>query len=150
MGHSTRELVWKRDEYRCRYCGREVIRPDYSASARVNGHPVVKSNSATIDHVIPVSRGGKRTLANLVTACSACNKDKGDLTLREFLFGNQRNWRHLNVTNPSRHHLVARASKRLHRRIHEFGDHRHAMKDLHLALIEEQKSAQAQSHATAS
>jgi hypothetical protein len=150
MGHSTRELVWKRDEYRCRYCGREVVPPDYRAAARVNGHPQMKSNTATVDHLIPKSHGGPRSLANLVTACRSCNQDKSDLTLREFLFGNQRNWRHLNVTNPSRHHLVARSSKRLHRRIHEFGDFRYAMKDLHLALIEEGNRVKTQNHATAS
>lgn len=148
MGHSTRELVWKRDEYRCRYCGRTVVPPDYRAAARVNGHPQMKSNTATVDHVIPVSRGGQRNMTNLVTACRACNQDKADLTLREFLFGNQRNWRHLNVGNPSRHHIVAKGSKRLHRRIHEFGDAKHAMKDLHLALIEEQNVARPQANAS--
>jgi 5-methylcytosine-specific restriction endonuclease McrA len=32
----------------------------------------------TIDHVIPISRGGKTKFENCVAACRACNNLKGD------------------------------------------------------------------------
>ena len=37
----------------------------------------------TMDHVIPVARGGKSTQGNVVACCSACNKQKKCLTPAE-------------------------------------------------------------------
>lgn len=37
----------------------------------------------TIDHVLPVSRGGTDDIANLVLSCLDCNQLKGDRTPRE-------------------------------------------------------------------
>lgn len=34
----------------------------------------------TIDHVVPLSKGGKHEWTNVVTACSTCNNKKGDKT----------------------------------------------------------------------
>ena len=51
----------RRDGHRCQYCGR----PDLSL---------------TVDHIVPVSRGGEDTWENLVCACVACNNKKGDRT----------------------------------------------------------------------
>ena len=56
----SKKMLWKRDEGKCQYC-----------SAKVS------ISSATIDHVIPRSRGGKETWCNLVIACSKCNSKKG-------------------------------------------------------------------------
>jgi hypothetical protein len=61
-----RSVVFARDSWRCQYCGMRV-----------------SNSTATIDHVIPVSRGGKTSWDNCVTACSACNKKKKDHTLEE-------------------------------------------------------------------
>lgn len=60
---SKRE-IFRRDEYRCQYCGR------YSAHL-------------TIDHVIPRDRGGQFTWENLVSACPTCNRLKGNRTPQE-------------------------------------------------------------------
>ena len=38
----------------------------------------------TLDHVIPQSKGGPNTWANLVTACKSCNGEKADLSLQEY------------------------------------------------------------------
>lgn len=35
----------------------------------------------TLDHVVPVSKGGKNTWENLVTACMVCNQKKGHHSL---------------------------------------------------------------------
>ena len=60
--------VFKRDGFRCRYCGQSA---DDGAILHA-------------DHVTPQSKGGPTTLENLVTACIACNlgksnKDLGDI-----------------------------------------------------------------------
>lgn len=39
---------------------------------------------ATLDHVLPVSRGGSQSPGNLVIACHSCNQLKGDLLPLEF------------------------------------------------------------------
>ena len=59
---SLRFHVLKRDGFRCRYCGGT---PD-------NGYLL------HVDHVIPVSRGGKTIEENLATACMLCNNGKSD------------------------------------------------------------------------
>lgn len=38
----------------------------------------------TVDHVVPVTRGGTEDLANLVWACRSCNSSKGDMPLAEW------------------------------------------------------------------
>lgn len=61
MRQERKVQVWKRDNYVCYYCGkRNLQRP-------------------TIDHVVPVSKGGSSEFFNLVTACYSCNNAKGDL-----------------------------------------------------------------------
>tara|TARA_B100001123_G_scaffold434797_1_gene561994 strand:- start:584 stop:1210 length:627 start_codon:yes stop_codon:yes gene_type:complete len=59
-----RSEVLKRDQYTCVDCGASP-RKDPS----VNLH---------IHHVIPVSKGGKSVIDNLVTNCDACNLGKSD------------------------------------------------------------------------
>lgn len=59
----TRQNIFKRDGFECKYCGKE--------------------EDLTIDHVIPRSKNGKSTWKNLVTACKTCNSLKGDFTPEE-------------------------------------------------------------------
>jgi 5-methylcytosine-specific restriction endonuclease McrA len=40
--------------------------------------------NATLDHVIPLSRGGTHAPGNLVSACQSCNQRKGSLLPTEF------------------------------------------------------------------
>jgi 5-methylcytosine-specific restriction endonuclease McrA len=42
------------------------------------------TKTATLDHVIPRSRGGPTNEGNLVAACSLCNRSKGSLSVKEF------------------------------------------------------------------
>lgn len=55
--------VFLRDRYTCQYCGTEV-----------------NDSTATLDHVVPVSLGGKNTWTNLSTACKPCNWNKSNKT----------------------------------------------------------------------
>jgi 5-methylcytosine-specific restriction endonuclease McrA len=67
MGHSrfSRRNVIVRDNNECQYCGKKVTK------------------NATIDHVIPVSRGGKSEYTNCVTSCHDCNNNKANKTPSE-------------------------------------------------------------------
>lgn len=61
-----------RDQDRCRYCGVEV-----NFAART-GHL-----AGRYDHVIPVTKGGKTTMANVVVCCDFDNRRKYNKTLDE-------------------------------------------------------------------
>lgn len=61
-----RTNVLARDEFECQYCGVELT-----------------SKEATLDHVVPRSKGGKTTWQNLVVACGVCNRKKGGRTPSE-------------------------------------------------------------------
>ncbi len=67
-------------DYRCFYCGNETMptRIDYA----MESFP----EEATIDHKIPVSRGGDHSLSNLVIACRRCNCRKGPKTMDEYRY----------------------------------------------------------------
>jgi 5-methylcytosine-specific restriction endonuclease McrA len=57
----TRGEIFKRDQYTCQYCGKQI-------------------QDLTIDHVIPRHVGGKHTWENLVSACAYCNRRKAGRT----------------------------------------------------------------------
>lgn len=61
----ARNVLIKRDRGLCRYCGRQVTLAD-------------GPRQATIDHVVPRSRGGSDKLDNLALACARCNNEKAD------------------------------------------------------------------------
>lgn len=42
-----------------------------------------RSPSTTIDHVLPLARGGSRSVLNLVGACGPCNEAKADFLPKE-------------------------------------------------------------------
>lgn len=68
IDYFERHEVFERDAYTCYLCGRHV---DQDASP-------FDPTSPTVDHVIPLSRGGDHTLANARTACLGCNSAKQD------------------------------------------------------------------------
>lgn len=60
---------WKRRcaKGRCHYCGRET-----------------PATALTMDHIVPVARGGKSTKGNVVPACKDCNNKKKQLLPMEW------------------------------------------------------------------
>lgn len=64
--------VFARYDHKCIYCIAEF------------GH-MPKNRKLTIDHKIPVSKGGTNEEANLCCACEQHNKKKGDKTAQYFL-----------------------------------------------------------------
>jgi len=54
--------------------------------AQADGHCAYcdKEAKLTLDHVIPLSKGGKHSKDNVVPACGHCNSSKGNKTLEEW------------------------------------------------------------------
>jgi 5-methylcytosine-specific restriction enzyme A len=48
-------------------------------------HNSFKPKEITMDHVLPISRGGKSTRGNIVPCCKACNNDKKYMTPAEMI-----------------------------------------------------------------
>ena len=63
-------VIFERDEFTCYLCGGPVAYTD---------HPQV-GNHASIDHVVPKSKGGNNYPKNLKCACISCNKSRGATT----------------------------------------------------------------------
>jgi 5-methylcytosine-specific restriction endonuclease McrA len=62
----SRANIYARDRHTCQYC---------------NG--AFPTSELTFDHVVPVSRGGRKDWENIVTCCVACNRKKGGRTPEE-------------------------------------------------------------------
>jgi 5-methylcytosine-specific restriction endonuclease McrA len=90
--------IYKRDRFRCRYCGCRVIPTqvmrlishffpeDFPYHPNWKGgetHPAIAARSATLDHLVPWTTGGTNNPENLVCACWICNQMKGDLLLEQ-------------------------------------------------------------------
>lgn len=67
--------VIERDNGTCYICGCKTSRQDYYLS---HGWFTVGNTYPTIDHVIPLARGGTHTWDNVRLACRLCNSTKGD------------------------------------------------------------------------
>lgn len=62
-----------REATHCSHCGTEMT----------TSYPVTRKNK-TIDHDIPLSRGGKHSIDNISILCFGCNSSKQDRTMDEF------------------------------------------------------------------
>ena len=62
---------------------RSVLRRDGFLCAYRLSSPVCATRAASVDHIVPRSRGGGDEPSNLVAACVPCNQLKANKTLRE-------------------------------------------------------------------
>lgn len=62
----TRKNIYRRDNSICQYCGRKL-----------------RTEDLNLDHVVPLSKGGKNTWENVVCSCIPCNMRKGNRTLKQ-------------------------------------------------------------------
>jgi len=60
MSNSLRYKILRNDNFRCRACG-----------------ATAKTDQLVVDHIKPISKGGKTIESNLRTLCYACNRGKG-------------------------------------------------------------------------
>ena len=69
---ALRKTQWWKNEIAkgiCHYCGQTF-----------------KPSELTMDHVVPVSRGGKSTKGNIVPCCKECNSKKKYMTPADMIF----------------------------------------------------------------
>lgn len=67
---ALRRYVFERDMYRCVYCGATEAECEVEFEA---------------DHVVPRSKGGPDCATNLVCACKPCNRQKGSMSVVEWM-----------------------------------------------------------------
>jgi len=65
-GKFSRDNIFYRDNKECQYCFKKLSRHNF-----------------TLDHVIPVSQGGRRNWENIVACCHKCNQQKGSKTPKQ-------------------------------------------------------------------
>lgn len=63
----------------CFYCEKEMLRDKRN-----------DPRSVTVDHIVPVSKGGKNSPYNYVLACKSCNEEKADKALVVFIMEKRR------------------------------------------------------------
>lgn len=83
----SKKKVFVRDCYTCGYCG-----------------STLKSETKTIDHVIPVSKGGKTKYNNVISCCTKCNSIKSDRSYQDMKKNYGWTMRH-SLTNPDQNIL---------------------------------------------
>jgi HNH endonuclease len=64
----NRFRVFERDGYKCYKCGKQLTRFD-----------------ATLDHLVPVSKGGDNSYSNLSTCCLQCNSKRRNHDLADYM-----------------------------------------------------------------
>lgn len=62
----------------------DVVRLWIAAGKQCSYCDIVMTGQPDPDHVVPLSRGGRNDLGNIVPCCRLCNSDKCDLTLDEW------------------------------------------------------------------
>jgi 5-methylcytosine-specific restriction endonuclease McrA len=67
----TRRLaIYIRDNYHCVYCNKDLKN--------------VSPNERTLDHIVPVSKGGSNKSTNLITSCKKCNSSRRNISIYKF------------------------------------------------------------------
>jgi 5-methylcytosine-specific restriction endonuclease McrA len=76
-----REILEKKGST-CGYCGRETIVRSEENKRKYNDK---RDNWRTVDHIVPLLKGGTNELRNLTISCYRCNLEKGELLLAEWI-----------------------------------------------------------------
>jgi len=71
-----RGRLYRKQKGRCFYCGQFMHEPEKVVEGDVS------NLLATIDHVVPKSKGGGDVLHNMVVACMPCNSKKSDAIIK--------------------------------------------------------------------
>jgi len=92
-----RREVIKKSGLKCFYCGKEgfidksrplfpvvLEKEPYKDHGYSMDYFILRHRAMHIDHIIPISKGGKTELSNLVLACESCNESKKAKTLKDW------------------------------------------------------------------
>lgn len=75
--------IFDRDGWRCQLCGKKVDKRLYKTKGTAR-----HSNAPSLDHIIPISKGGEHNKANVQCACYLCNCKKGNKVIGQLkMFG---------------------------------------------------------------
>lgn len=77
----TLTRLYKRTEGACYLCGEQCDWDDKVVTDE--GYTIVGESYPSIDHVIPLAKGGKHSWNNVKLACMKCNTLKGDKVMGE-------------------------------------------------------------------
>lgn len=65
----TKNNIWNRDRWICAYTGEKLTK-----------------ETVSVDHIVPVSKGGENTWTNLITSHREINRQKSDMDLKDFRY----------------------------------------------------------------
>lgn len=65
---NQRKIIYQRADGRCQLCGRKI-----------------EFNNMTVDHIIPISKGGSNDMDNTEATCFPCNQFKSNIFPAEFV-----------------------------------------------------------------
>lgn len=98
LTQKVKRSTFERDQFTCRFCGTKTIDlevlkalsrifpaelPYNSAWKHGESSLVYWTHSTSLEHILPIARGGLDDIANYATTCYACNDARGDLLLEE-------------------------------------------------------------------
>jgi len=75
--NTTLTRLYNEQAGECAYCGEKML-----LGVEKSNHP----RHASVDHIVPRSKGGLSFSYNLVACCRSCNGDKGDKPLLDYLW----------------------------------------------------------------
>ena len=78
----TRRRIYERDGWRCVWCHAKVEQPTLPEDGILVSGGIIRQ--ASIDHVVPRSRGGSNSPSNLITCCAQCNAKRGHRSVPAF------------------------------------------------------------------
>jgi 5-methylcytosine-specific restriction endonuclease McrA len=97
----------KRERPVCRFCGKRL-----------------KLTTATVDHLVPLSRGGDRKPNNTGLACHDCNSNKGNRTEEEFV-----RWLRNQLIGKIVSYKSSKRNRRTAEVLHQIGNGRWVLRD---------------------
>jgi len=87
--------VFKRDNYTCRYCGRNDV-------------------PLSVDHIILWEDGGPTVVENLLTACKPCNRTRSNMPYEEWINSDKYKVRCLNLTQDQKNSNIEIVNQLVH------------------------------------
>jgi len=99
------EFIFNRDGWKCRFCATRVVsrrarkiliklfpQETHWVTKEYDRHAALHCQAASLDHILPHSRGGNNSETNLVTACGPCQFGRNQWTIEEVGFFDPREY----------------------------------------------------------
>ena len=77
--YRKKRRLWKKQKGKCIYCNCDTYIYHYGIYAH---------DAATVEHIVPSSKGGSNHPSNLAIACDKCNSSRGNEDLKKFINDN--------------------------------------------------------------